>query len=175
MTTQKVYKNPNPGQALLTTISAGCKTPVLEIKFCNLVKGFYYPNSSIPRYSITCVVDPIENKEFLKEIQAIEKNEKVESIIKYETAKEDGKQVNTGKLIIKFQSKDMIPVYVKPAGGEPELIELQDELAKGEKVFVIYDILRYTKKNTMTTEYGLSFKPSCIYYYPTKQIAAENP
>jgi hypothetical protein len=33
----------------------------------------------------------------------------------------------------------------------------------------VYDILRYTKKNTMTTEHALSFKPTCIYYYPKVQ------
>ena len=49
--------------------------------------------------------------------------------------------------------------------GEAPRIDLEDELARGERVIVIYDILRYTKKNTMKTEHGLSFKPSCIYLY----------
>lgn len=172
---KQVYKNPQPGQPLITTISSGCKTPLLDVKFCNLVKAFYYPNSpTVPRYSVTCVIDPEAHKDFLKGVQTIEKNEKVESIIKNETVKEGDSLVNTGKVLIKFQSKDIIPVYIvnKTIQGdtarihEPALIDLEDELARGEKIVVVYDILRYTKKNTMKTEHGISFKPSCIYLYP---------
>lgn len=175
MTTSKqVYKNPKPGQPLISTISTGCKTPLLEIKYCNLVNPFRYPNSpTIPRYSITCLVDPKAHKEFLLGIQTIERDEKVETIIKNDYVKEDGENLTTGKVLIKFQSKDIIPVYVGDVAterGKAEQIELEDELARGEKVMVVYDILRYTKKNTMKTEHGISFKPSCIYYYPSKPL-----
>jgi len=170
-TERKVYKNPTPDKPLIATISTACKTPILEVKFCNLVKPYYYPNSpKIPRHSITCIVDPWIHKDFIAGLQAIETNEKVDSIIKFETAKKDGDYVNTGKLMLKFQTKDVIPVYLGSLGEDtsmpPTPIELEDELAAGEKIMVVYDILRYTKKNTMTTEHGLSFKPSCIYYYP---------
>jgi hypothetical protein len=164
---KQVYKNPQSGQPLISTISTACKTPLLEVKFCNLVKPYYYSNSpTIPRHSVTCVVDTNSHKDFLKGVQTIEKNEGVDTIIKNETRKEGGEHVTTGKVLIKFQSKDLIPVYIKREGEEPVLLELEDELAPGENVVVIYDILRYTKKNTMKTEHGLSFKPSCIYYYP---------
>lgn len=168
---KQVYKNPQAGQPLMSTISTGCKTPLLEVKFCNLVKPYYYANSpTIPRHSVTCVVDPEIHKEFLKAIQTIEKNEKVETIIKNETVKEGNEHLNTGKVLIKFQSKDLIPVYIADkedtVNRDPQQLELEDELAKGEKIMVVYDILRYTKKNTMKIEHGLSFKPSCIYYYP---------
>lgn len=168
---KKVYKNPQPGQPLITTIMSGCKTPILEVKFCNLVKPYYYTNSpTIPRHSVTCLVDPEKHQDFLKSIQTIEKNEGVDSIIKNDTVKEDGQQLMTGKLLLKFQSKDMIPVYVfnntNESNSEPVLMELEDELARGEYIMVVYDILRYTKKNTMKTEHGISFKPSCIYLYP---------
>jgi hypothetical protein len=170
MTTRQVYKNPTPGQPLITTISSGCKTPLLEIKYCNLVRPFYYANSpTIPRYSITCLVDPQTHKEFLRGIQTIEKNEKVDTIVKNDYVKEGDQAVTSGKVIVKFQSKDLIPVYVQHPDEDPQPIELEDELARGEKVIVVYDILRYTKKNTMKTEHGLSFKPSCIYYYPNAQ------
>lgn len=168
-TPSKVYKNPTPGTPLITTISTGCQTPVLEVKFCSLVNAYYYPNSpTIPRHSVTCVVDTDKHKEFLKGIQTIEKNEKVDSILKNETAKEEDGPVNTGKILIKFQSKDIIPVYLAPASPdeEPQLMQLEDELGRGERIMVVFDILRYTKKNTMKTEHGISFKPSCIYYYP---------
>lgn len=168
---KQVYKNPQPGQPLITTISSGCKTPLLEIKFCNLVNPFYYPNSpTIPRYSITCIVDPEKHREFLNGIQTIENNEKVETIIKNECVKENGESINTGKVLIKFQSKETIPVYMKLNNSDPELIELEDELARNEKVIVVYDILRYTKKNTMKTEHGISFKPTSIFYYTDKPL-----
>ena len=82
-TPRQVYKNPQPGTPLISTISSGCKTPVLDIKFSNLIRPFYYPNSpTIPRYSVTCIVDPDIHKKFLHGIQTIEKNEKVDTIIK---------------------------------------------------------------------------------------------
>lgn len=112
------------------------------------------------------MASPDEHKEFIKGIQSIEKDEGVETIIKYETMKEDGKQVLSGNLLVKFQNKEIIPIFL--AGnfpkGETPTIELEDELAKGEKIKIFYDILRYTKKNTMKTEHGLSFKPTRIYY-----------
>lgn len=172
---KQVYKNPQAGQPLISTISTNCKTPILEVKFCNLVKAYYYPNSpTIPRHSVTCVVDPEIHKEFLKGIQTIEKNENVDSIIKNETAKEAQEIVKTGKVLVKFQSKDKVPVFIvnkTNSGMQNEAeelfqMDLEDEFSKGEKIVVVYDILRYTKKNTMKTEHGLSFKPTAIHYYP---------
>ena len=170
---KEVYKNPQPGQPLITTITSDCKTPILEIKFSNLIKPFYYTNSpTIPRYSITCVVDPELHREFLRIIQTIEKNENVETIIKNEMQKENGEQITTGKVLIKFQTKDKVPVYMKRSEkSEPELMELEDELARGEKVVVKYDILRYTKKNTMKSEHGISFKLISVFYYPNEKKA----
>lgn len=166
---KQVYTNPRAGQPLISTISTGCHTPILEVKFCNLVKPFRYPNSpTVPRYSVTCVFDPKHHSEFINGIYAIEKDEKVDSILKNETEKLEGEHLTTGNILIKFQTKDIIPIYIggKFANGDVPKIELEDELAKGEKIMVIYDILRYTKKNSSTMEHGLSFKPTVIYYYP---------
>lgn len=164
---KSVYKNPQVGQPLLATISSGCKTPILEVKFSTLLKPFYYPNSpTIARYSITCLIDAKSDAEFLKNLQTIEKNEGVATIIKHETKKEGSVPVYTGNFLIKFQSKDKIPCYTED--GEP--VELEDELARGEKIMVEYDILRYTKKGTAQTEHGISFKPTSIFYYPSKKL-----
>jgi len=160
------YINPKQGTPLLSTISKGI-TPIIEIKFCNLLNPFYYPNSpKIPRYSVTCVIDPEENREFLEGIQTIEKNEKVESsIIKFEDIKRDGEYIRTGNCIIKFQGKDLIPIFL--VENEKHMpMKLADEFAKGEKISISYDILRYTKKNTAKVEHGLSFKPTQIFFYP---------
>jgi hypothetical protein len=104
-------------------------------------------------------------------MQTLEKNEGVDTIIKNDTKRSKSGITMTGKLNIKLQSKDPIPVYVKENldDEKEELIELEDELAKGEKVIVYYEILRYTKKNTMKTEHGISFKPVSIFYYPNER------
>lgn len=168
----QVYKNPQTGQPLITTICAGLKSPIVPVKFCTLLKPYYYSNSpKIPRFSITCAVDPQLESEFVQSIQTIEKNEGVESIIKNETEKHGSDTFNTGKVLIKFQTKETIPVYLGKKEMIPpfEQIKLEDELAAGEKILVIYDILRYTKKNTMKTEHGLSFKPTSIFYFPKEE------
>lgn len=162
------YKNPyTSGQPLLVTISSNCKTPMMKVKFCNLVKPYYYANSpKIARYSVTCVIDPDENIEFIEGIQSIEKNERVPSIIKQETEKRSSEYVTSGNVILKFQTKDIVPIFIKDEKGEQQ-IELIDDLAAGENVSIIYDILRYTKKSSQGSEHGLSFKLTKVYYYPS--------
>ncbi len=170
MAAKQVYKNPVAGTPLLTSIGTEFRTPILEIKFSNLLNPYYFKNSpSIPRYSVTCIVDPELHKDFLQSIQTIEKNEKVESILKLEIEKSGEQHVTTGKLTMKFQCKDKIPVFITEDGLEAESLELEDELGRGEKVMVIYDIMRYTKKNTMKTEHGISFKPTKIFLYSKKE------
>lgn len=122
----------------------------------------------IPRYSITCSFNPEQEKEFLKAIQNMEKTEGVETVIKNETVKKGGEHVLTGNVVIKFQGKDKIPVYFFE-NEKPQEIEMQDELAGGEKVIVVYDVLRYTKKNSAKTEHGINFKPTAIYFYPREE------
>lgn len=167
---KRIYQNPEAGKALITAISTGCKTPKLEVKFCNLIKPFYFPNSpKIPRYSVTCMLDPENHIDFLNVIQTIEKNEGVETIIKNDMCKKDKITVTTGLLNLKFQTKDLVPVFI-PNEADPTIfdpIDLEDELAKGEMIIVEYDILRYTKKNTLQTEHGISFKPTKIIYFPS--------
>lgn len=165
---KSVFK-PVVDQPLISVISSGCITPILEVKFCSLFNPYYYPNSpTIPRRSVTCIVDPKKHKDFLTGIQTIEKNEKVETIIKHDTKKEDGQQTFNGLFLIKFQSKDQIPIFVKSddPNEKPLPIALEGEIGKGEKVQVVYEILRYTKKGTAKIEHGLSFKPTTIYWYP---------
>src|SRR5690606_38367052 len=106
---------------------------------------FYYPNSpTIPRYSISATFDPKLHDAFLKSIQTVEQNEGVESILKPEIYRDGGHSVDTGKLLVKFQTKSKIPVYMIPEGKtEEEAVDvvLEDELARGEIVQVKYDIL----------------------------------
>lgn len=167
---KQVYKSPSKKQSLISVVVSGCKSPILPVKFCNLVRPFYYPNSpTIPRYSVATSFCPEENSEFLKGIQSIEQNEGVESIIKHDSTKDGGEYTNTGRLLVKFQTKNKVPVYTRKVGQkeeEAEEIELQDELARGEMVQVVYEVLRYTKKNTDPVQHGLSFKPTKIFYYP---------
>lgn len=175
MTTKKaVYKNPQPGQPLITTISSGCRTPVLEVKFSTLVNPFYYPNSpTVARYSLTCIINPSVHGSFLQGIQTIEKNEKVETVLKNETRKDEGQVVMTGNVLLKFQQREKIPLYLYDETNQSkEPLEIEDEFAPHEKVIVEYDIMRYTKKNSMKTEHGISFRPTAIFYLPSTKEAA---
>ena len=90
--------------------------------------------------------------------------------MKQKSEKNGNTYLKTGKVIIKFQTKEIIPVYVGTPDLQPpfENIKLEDELAPGEHVRIIYDILRYTKKNTSATEHALSFKPTAVFYFPKK-------
>lgn len=164
---RRQYKAPPEGKSLMSIIVSGCKTPVLDVKFSNLIKPFFYPNSpTIPRFSITCVIDPKTDGEFLSIVQKIEREEKVESVLKDETTKKGEDRVTTGKILLKFQSKNKIPVFVIEGDSQPEEIDLNDELAAGEKIYLMYDILRYTKRNPSNSLHGISFKPTAIYYFP---------
>jgi hypothetical protein len=166
---KQVYKSPDAatGKALLTTISKGCQTPLLEVKFCCLVHPYRYPNSpAIPRYSVTCIFDPLKEVDFLDGILSIEKAEQVESIIKVDKKKENGIDVGSGLNTIKFQTKEKVPVYIQGEDNSAVEIELEDEFVPGEKIIVVYDILRYTKKYASENTHGISFKPTCIYFYP---------
>ncbi len=168
---EKVYKVPVSGKPLITTISGNCKTPLLEVKFSNLLNPFYFPNSpSIPRYSVTCIIDPEIHKDFLNGIRTIEKNENIESILKNEIVKGETESLMTGKVLIKFQCRGKIPVFILSDNEEPQQIKLEDELAQGEKVVVIFDIMRYTKKNnSIDSQHGISFKPTSVFYLATKK------
>lgn len=173
----KTYRAPEGQSPLITTIVSGLKTPLLETKFSNVITPYYYPNSPrIPRYSITGVFDREKEKEFLEVIQSIERKEKVDSILKCETLKEDGKSVTTTKILVKFQGKDPIPVFQIKEGKKNEnnkntkedfeLLTLEDELARGEIIQVEFDVLRYTKRHTMEEiKHALSFKPVNIFLF----------
>lgn len=153
---------------LLSVISAGIESPIGKVKFSNLVKPFYYPNSpKIPRYSITVIFDPALHGEFLEGIESIEKNEGVDSIIKKETYKKDGENVQSGNVIIKFQTKEKIKTFLCKKNNPEMPVEgqfLEDEIPKDSKIRVVFEILRYTKKNPFKVEHGLSFKPTEIHW-----------
>jgi hypothetical protein len=166
----QIYKNPSKKNSYITVVVSGCKSPILPIKFSNLIRPFYYPNSpTIPRYSLATSFHPKKHETFLRTIQTIEQNENVDSIIKVESIKEGDGYRETGNLLIKFQTKVLIPVFMVGEGksdDEGEEMVLEDELARGEMVKVVYDVLRYTKKNTEPTSFGISFKPVKVLYYP---------
>ncbi len=161
----QTYRSTQGNTPLISTVISGLKSPVLKIKFSNVVTPYYYPNSPrVPRYSITGVFDRDEEKEFLETIQKIEQRESVDSIMKCETENIDGKKcINAKKILIKFQAKDPIPVF-QSVESKIEVIELEDELSRGESVQVEFDVLRYTKRHTAEEKkHALSFKPSKVW------------
>src|SRR5579863_2244058 len=105
---QKVYKSPSSKKYLTSVIQSGCRTPILKVKFCSLVKPYYYPNSpNLPRYSVTCQLDGSnpEHQSFMRILEAIEKNEGVETIIKNDTRKKMVKYSTQEILLSNFRAE----------------------------------------------------------------------
>jgi hypothetical protein len=159
-------KNPEAGVPLISTICKGCRTPLLEIKFSNLFEPYCYPNSpTIPRYSVTCVFDPKKHKDFIEGIRAIENRENVDSILKPEITKDNENLVTTGRMLVKFQGKEIVPMFTLNAEKEETPFALGKECMSGDRIVVFYNILRFTKRNTSKIEHGITFKPTKLYYY----------
>jgi len=160
-----VYKRPSEGMPLIEPIVKGAKSPILEVRFCNLLKAFQFPNSpGVDRYSITCAIDPVADLEYQEYIEKLEKKEGVESALKNELRKEPGGSVFTGRVLIKFQAIVKVPIY-QIADGETTELTLQDEFQQGEKVQVEYDIMRYTKRDSTSCLHGMSFKLIKVFHY----------
>jgi len=156
-----MYQAPVAGKALTSVVVQGLRTPILRAKFCNNQKPFYYPNSpQIPRYSITCLVDPEADAEFIKTISSIEKRENsAQTVLKADITKNDGGFVNTGLCLLKFNDKKPI-VVVQRIGEELSPYSSHEDLPMGSEVMIDFDIIRYTKKGS--SEVGLSLRPSLI-------------
>ena len=157
-------------EAVANTVIKNYQSPVMKIKFSNLANPFYYPTTpNIPRYSITCVLDPDKHREFLKMIRQIEEKDNIVSTIKDETSKDrqSGDIHTTGKYLIKFNGKDKIPVsFVRGDKALPP-DSVFEEPKYGTECSVIFDIVRYNKKGT--NDKGLSFQPSLVYIHETQQ------
>ena len=154
---------PQAGKSLTETIMSGFKSPPLKVKYSNNTKAFYYPNSpTIPRYSLTCTVDPREQKEFIKTIKTIETNEKcASSPLKVDTVKSEGEHIQTGLVMLKFSDKKPVPIFT----DEHCSSQFEGELPVGTDVIVKFDITRYTQKDTGAC--GLTLKPVLVYVHNT--------
>ena len=162
-------EQPKAGRALTEIIMSGMKSPTMKVKFSGNTKPFYYPNSpTIARYSITCTVDPAVEKEFVKSIKAIEVSERCPtSPLKTDANKEGQTYIQTGLIQIKFMASKPIPVFADEACTQP----ITDELDRGSELVMIFDISRYTHKESGAA--GLSFKP--VKAIAKAAVAAEAP
>lgn len=166
-----VYQRPVAGQAVTSILYKDAKTPKLKVKFSNVVNPFNYPNSpTVPRWSITCLLDPELDVEFISKIEKLEAKESIQGS---QTLKDDvfkdreGQIVKSGKYIMKFQTRDKIPVIVMKPGFPQIPAELKQEIAFGDSVILIFDIVRYTKKGvSIDMNKGVSYQPKMIYLYP---------
>lgn len=168
-----VYQRPVAGQAVTSILYKDAKTPKIKVKFSNIINPFRYPNSpTIPRWSITCLLDPgIESDhEFIGKIEKLEAKESIQGS---QTLKDDvfkdreGQIVKSGKYIMKFQTRDKIPVIVMKPGFPQIPAELKQEIAFGDSVIIVFDVVRYTKKGvSIEMNKGISYQPKMIYLYP---------
>ena len=170
-----VYQRPVAGQAVTSVLYKDAKTPKLKVKFSNVVTPFYYPNSpSIPRWSITCLLDSEStlDYEFMQKIEQLEAKENIQGsqTLKDDVMKDrDGQLVKSGKTIMKFQTRDKIPVIVVKEGFPQIPANLKEEIAFGDHVVLVFDIVRYTKKGfSAEMNKGVSYQPKMIYLYPNE-------
>lgn len=157
-------------QAVTSSVLTGAKTPKLKVKFCNICNPFYYNNSpAIPRYSITCILDPKLDKAFIDVIKKIESEENSTSVLKEELVrgKNENETMKSGRYLVKFQGKDKVPVYLNKSNGTTIEYRIENELDMDSSVIVLYDVIRYVKKDTQ--EKGLNFKPKAVYIFEEEQ------
>lgn len=166
-----IYQRPVAGQAVTSIIFQNAKTPRVKVKFSNVVNPFRYPNSpTIDRWSITTIFHPDKHFEFIGQIEKLEAKEDIKDsqTLKDDVIKDrEGQIVKSGNFIMKFQTRDKIPVIVMKPGFPQVPAELKQEIAFGDEVIILFDVLRYTKKGLASdANKGVSYQPKMIYLYP---------
>lgn len=149
-------KTPGEGDELVNCVGSSITTPIVKTKYCYLAKPFYYPGSSIGRYSLTCLFDETkkEDAEFLKTIEDIATANEVDMI-----GYLDGKLIS-----IKFQTKDKIGLFCLAKGKKkPKEIKLDHDLKEGYLVTVTFDLNTYYNKKTGKN--GFNFCPKKIIFH----------
>lgn len=174
------YQRPVAGKPVTNTIVQNARTPKLKVKFSNVIKPFFYPNSqNVPRFSITCIVDPDQHMEFISKIQKLESSE---YIIDSQTLKDDvikdnlGHIVTSGLHLMKFQTRDRIPVFRMNATGQKTPVNMISEIPYGDEIIIVFDVLRYTKKVAPgLPNKGVSYQPKTIYLVTEKPESEQVP
>ena len=164
------FKKSVHGRSQTPILISGWRTPKLKVIFSNIVKPFYYPNSpQMARYSLTVVVDPICHKEFMDKMKKMEHNENCATQFRDEMKKdESGNPQITGNSILKFQTKEGIPIF-KMLNGQPVPYETLKELPRDTEVDVTFEVARYTSKQT--GQNGLSCRAMQILIHSMPEIA----
>lgn len=164
------FKKSVHGRSQTPILISGWKTPKLKVIFSNIVKPFYYPNSpQMARYSLTVIVDPEEHKEFMDKMKKMENTEKCSTQFRDEMKKDEmGNPQPTGKSILKFQTKEGIPIF-KLLNGQPVPYETLKELPRDTEVDIIFEVARYTSKQT--SQNGLSCRAVQILIHSMPEIA----
>jgi hypothetical protein len=162
----EIYKKPVAGQPIMQPVCTSVRTPVVKVRWCNILKPFHYPKSpSVARYSITCLLDPnnSEHETFIKNLRLMEHKEGTETVLKDDIAKnEHGDPVKSGLHIIKFQTKDPIKV-LKRVGKDEREIKIDSELPYGSEVVITFDVIRYQQRIlNQDPRKGLNFRPKFV-------------
>lgn len=164
--TDKVYQKPVAGQPVTIPVCTSAKTPSIKVRWCNILKPFYYPASpGVARYSITCLLDPNnpEHEKFIKNLIAMENKEGTDTVLKDDICKnEDGEPVKSGLHLIKFQTKDKVKI-LKIKDSVAQEVSLSEELPYGSDVIITFDVIRYQQRiANQNPKKGLNFKPKSV-------------
>ncbi len=142
-------------------IEKSLKTPVVPVKYCYLVKPFFYPGSHVPRYSITLLFDKSnkQQKAFLEKMEEMAKSNDVETL---------GYLTDAGLILLKFQTKEKIKTYIIEHGKKtPKEVELEHDLPEGFKASVTFELNTYFNKKTQKK--GFNFCPKKVVFHLDEQ------
>ncbi len=114
----------------------------------------------------------------MHEIEEIERKEGVqigETFKDDVTRNKDGAIVKNGNFLMKFQTRDKIPVIVMKEGFPEVPAVLINEIDYRDEVEIVLDIVRYTKRGVASMNKGISYQPKMIYLYPYESEHTNSP
>lgn len=165
VTIDKIYQKPIAGQPVTVPVITKAKTPVVKVRWCNIVKPFEYSGvkPQIPRFSITCLFDPNvpADEEFITKLRLMEHNEGTDTVLKDDIVKNELQEpVKSGLHWLKFQTKEKIIII---DGQTKREIDLTEEIPYGSDVIVTFDVVRYSQRLlNAPPKKGLNFKPKIV-------------
>ena len=147
------------------SVQKALKTPVTQLKYCYLSKPFFYPGSSVPRYSITLLFDKVNpaHKKFLESLEKLAKENGVETL----------GYIDNGLISIKFQGKESPRTFSIEKGQTTETeVSLEHDVPEGFEACVEFELNTYFNKST--SKKGFNFCPKKVTFYIEDDIQTGN-
>ena len=141
----------------VNAVEKSLKTPVVPVKYCYLVKPFFYPGSHVPRYSLTLLFDKSNKQEkaFLESMEVMAKSNGVETL---------GYLTDSGLISLKFQTKNKVKTYIIEHGKKTQKeVDLEHDVPEGFNASVMFELNTYFNKKTQKK--GFNFCPKKVVFH----------